>query len=87
MLWLSRGVVAEHSLNVETQQQAHKAALLPLLTETKNNNEGQITSALTHSSCTCIHSISEQILYMYTLDLRAEENYYNSEEGNKVEGT
>ncbi len=44
LLWLRRGVVAEHSLNVETQHKTQETARLTVLIET---HEGQITAALT----------------------------------------
>lgn len=46
LLWLRRGVVAEHSLNIETQHKTQETARLPLLIET---HKGQIKAALPHS--------------------------------------
>ena len=41
ILWLRGGVVAEHSLNVETQHKTHETARLTILIETRR---GQITT-------------------------------------------
>lgn len=54
LLWLRRGVVAEHSLNVETQHKTQETALLTVLIET---HKGQITAALTHSCYVLIHCL------------------------------
>ncbi len=44
LLWLRGGVVAEHSLDVETQHKTKETARLTVLTETR---QGQITAAPT----------------------------------------
>lgn len=54
ILWLRGGVVAEHSLYIETQHEMHEAARLTFLTET---NRGQATAAPTHSYDILIHCV------------------------------
>lgn len=54
ILWLRGGVVAEHSLNIETQHEMQEAARLTVLTET---HRGQTTAAPTHSYYILIHCV------------------------------
>lgn len=54
LLWLSRGVVGEHSLEVETQHETQETAGLTILIET---HEGQVRAALSHIHVTYSYTV------------------------------
>lgn len=54
LLRLIRGIVAEHSLNIETQQKTQETARLPLLRET---HKSQIIDVLTLMFIYCLGNV------------------------------
>lgn len=59
LLWLIGGIVAEHSLNVETQQKTQETARLPLLRDT-HTHKGQMTH-LYFMHIYCLISIKKKV--------------------------